>query len=636
MSEQLKPTPAKSGAVFAQLDEGDPRRLAAQRRLVYVRCVLAASPHHWNAVELKPLIAATAAQLCEVRPPSWSAVRRWARAYEAAGRDIAALLPSYAGRGNRKAKASGKPLERYEETDYEKAQTVAALLEQAIRTHYLQPQRVTVRAVYEKLETQIRKENQCRAPHDQLPLPHISSLYRRIAALDPYERTLARYGRKQALAQYHVNANTPAAALATHPLARVECDHTRLDLLVVDEQSRLPLGRPWLTALLDVATRMVTGIQLSFAAPGYTSVMQALRHAIRPKDYVRERYPKLQHDWPAHGVPETLVVDNGKEFHSRHFNDCCAQLGIAVDYAPPQCGWYKGSMERWFGTQNTKLLHELPGTTFSNVTQRGAYDPQRHAVISLPALLELIHLWIVDLYQQQVQRGLGAIPYQGWQNGIVKHPPRACARLAELDILTGCHAERRIGRAGLELFALHYHDAALAHIRRALLPGVKAQLKYDPTDLSVIHVYDPTTQRYVAAAAVERDYARGLTLQQHEIIRRHAREKAQAPLDAASLIEAREQITAIINRERAAAPTLTRRTRAARFLSSGPTQIEEDEVTLAAKLAAPAVAPLPPVLASVPAHEIDHESEFVPETAGWSVSYDLSLWPLWKEETVCQ
>lgn len=565
---QQEETPKKAVVVdFGQLAEGDPRRVTALQRLVYVRAVLAAAPRRRDAVALEPLIA-TVPAMAGTRP-SWQAVRRWAQAYEAAGCDIAALVPSYEARGNRQAKMSGKALAHYDESAYEKAQAVAVLLEQALQTHYLQPQRLTVRAVYEKLATAILQENRGRAPHDQLPLPHPSTLYRRVAKLDAYERTQTRYGAKYAQARFGVNPQPPVITQAIRPLARVECDHTHLDLFVVDEQTRLPLGRPWLTALLDVCTRMVCGLYLSFAAPGYASVMQALRHAIRPKDYLQQRYPKLQHAWPVQGVPETLVVDNGKEFHSRHLTDTCGQLGIELKHAPPQCGWYKGSLERWFGTQNTKLLHELPGTTFSNVTQRGAYDAQRHAVISFPALLEMLHLWIVDLYHQQWQRGLGALPAQAWHNAVVTQPPRPCARLAELDILTGCHAERRIGRSGIELFALHYHAAELARLRRELPAGAKAKLKYDPMDLSVIYVFDAAEQRYLPATAVESAYTQGLTLHQHEVIRRHARQTAQAPVDAAALSEAREQIAEIVARERATAPTLTRRTRAARLQELG-------------------------------------------------------------------
>jgi putative transposase len=609
--------------------ENDPVRREALRRLAYVRRVLATPCLLWNAASLQPVIMAVSESLKDDASPSWHTVRRWVRAYESGGCDVRTLLPQQRTQGNRWQKVSGKRLVRYDETDYEKARTVTAFLEQAIPTHYLQRQRVTVRFVYEQLETRILEENRCRAAHDQLPVPHPSTVYRHIAALDPYECAQARYGTKYAQALYQVNPNAPAVKCAAHLLGRVEGDHTRLDLLVVDEKTRLPLGRPWLTALLDVCTRMVLGIYVSFAAPGYTSVMLALRHAVRPKDYLKERYPKLQYDWPAHGVPERLIVDNGKEFHSRHLTDTCVQLGIELEHAPPQCGWYKGALERWFGTQNTKLLHELPGTTFSNVTQRGDYDPQRHAVITLPALEELIHTWIVDLYHQQVQRGLGAVPYQCWQNAVQAQPLPHCARLADLDILTGCRVERRIGRAGIELFALHYHAAALARIRCALPAEGKAQIKYDPTDLSVIYVFDPTTQGYVPVAATEHEYARGLTLHQHEIIRRHARQTATASVDAAALSEARQHITAIMTREREAAPTLTKRTRAARFLNAGQpneaAHLEPITISVGDVSAAPT--------SSSASNATNADSNFLPETEGWSVSYDLTAW---REEASCQ
>ncbi len=38
----------------------------------------------------------------------------------------------------------------------------------------------------------------------------------------------------------------------TRPLERVELDHTPLDLIVVDEEDRLPIGRPTVTLALDV------------------------------------------------------------------------------------------------------------------------------------------------------------------------------------------------------------------------------------------------------------------------------------------------------------------------------------------------------------------------------------------------
>jgi putative transposase len=51
----------------------------------------------------------------------------------------------------------------------------------------------------------------------------------------------------------HVNH----APVIKQALERVQIDHTPVDLIVVDEISRKPLGRPWLSLVIDNASRMV-------------------------------------------------------------------------------------------------------------------------------------------------------------------------------------------------------------------------------------------------------------------------------------------------------------------------------------------------------------------------------------------
>ena len=57
-----------------------------------------------------------------------------------------------------------------------------------------------------------------------------------------------------------VKAHFPGA---DSPLAVVQIDHTLLDIMVLDEEMRLPIGRPWLTLAIDVFSRMVAGYHLS-------------------------------------------------------------------------------------------------------------------------------------------------------------------------------------------------------------------------------------------------------------------------------------------------------------------------------------------------------------------------------------
>jgi hypothetical protein len=52
--------------------------------------------------------------------------------------------------------------------------------------------------------------------------------------------------------------DTPTSALEA-----VQIDLTLVDVVVVDELERRPLRRPWLTLVIDVASRMVTGFYVS-------------------------------------------------------------------------------------------------------------------------------------------------------------------------------------------------------------------------------------------------------------------------------------------------------------------------------------------------------------------------------------
>lgn len=50
---------------------------------------------------------------------------------------------------------------------------------------------------------------------------------------------------------------------AEYALQVVQIDHTPIDQIVVDDRHRQPLGRPWLTIAIDIASRMVTGFYVT-------------------------------------------------------------------------------------------------------------------------------------------------------------------------------------------------------------------------------------------------------------------------------------------------------------------------------------------------------------------------------------
>lgn len=91
---------------------------------------------------------------------------------------------------------------------------------------------------------------------------------------------------------------------ARRPLELAIIDATLLDShTVLDTTTLLPLGRPWLTACLDVATRMPLGYVVTFEPPSLYSVLLTLQRVNKNKQYVSKLYPQITRSWDGWGCP---------------------------------------------------------------------------------------------------------------------------------------------------------------------------------------------------------------------------------------------------------------------------------------------------------------------------------------------
>lgn len=552
---------------FRMLDDDDPRKKETVRRWAYVKAVLDSKLIMKNASTLKPIIHRVHTEIQDPgKPPDWKTVYyRWVIPYLECGEDTRALVPDFNKRGNTRRrfagvrKAAGSKLSEIEKR---LALEVSDVVDAVINEEYLSTQRLSIQAVYDKLEASITEINQFREPSLQLPVPHKNSIYHIVSKLDAYEKDRARYGRRYAEQKHHSNDQAPQP---TRPLERTEIDHTKLDLFVVDEETRLPLGRPTVTTLLDKFSREVLGIHVGFDPPSYLSVMRCLNHGIKPKTYLKSEFPEVKNDWEAYGLPEVIVVDNGKEFRSKDFEDACLQLGIVVMYSPPYVPRYKGAIERFFGAENKRLLHQQLGTTFSNIFERHGYDPEKNAVISFDAFMTMLHIWIVDIYHQSYHRGLKDIPAHVWREEIKQYPPALPRRMEDLWVLLGHIEHRVIGPSGIELFTLFYNCQELARLRRRTKAKDKVIVKYDPSDLSTIYVYDHHRDRYIAVPAMDQEYSKELSLWQHRVIQSNARRDVKGRININGLREAKKMIQAIVQGEVAKRSKVSAKSKIARW-----------------------------------------------------------------------
>jgi putative transposase len=199
----------------------------------------------------------------------------------------------------------------------------------------------------------------------------------RVNQLDPALKVREREGVKAARDRFGA---VKQGLRPKQPLELFQIDHTLADVVLVDEVERRPIGRPWLTLVIDVATRAIAGFYLSLDAPSATSVALAISHAVLPKG--GHHQSSSSEGWPVEGLPQLIHLDNAKEFHGQALERGCREHQISLKFCPPLTPHFGGHIERLIGTLMGEV-HLLPGTTFSSVTARGEYKSDQKASLTL-------------------------------------------------------------------------------------------------------------------------------------------------------------------------------------------------------------------------------------------------------------
>ncbi|GFZ99351.1 Mu transposase C-terminal domain-containing protein [Nesterenkonia alkaliphila] len=363
------------------------------------------------------------------------------------------------------------------------SEPVEQVIRELLRTRYLTRQKRSIASLYREVVRVCRSRG--------LPAPARNTVAARIARLDPIEVGQRREGPESVRPLQSAGGEAPAVESI---LERVQIDHTLIDLIVVDERERQPIGRPYLTAAIDVCSRCLIGMVVTLEPPSAVSVGLCLAHAARDKRPWLERLG-VEADWPMSGKPKLLHVDNAAEFKSEALRRGCEQHGIELNYRPLGQPHYGGIIERVIGTAMGQI-HELPGTTFSNPAQRGEYDSEKMAALTLPELEKWLAL-AVATYHGTVHTTLGQTPAGKWAEGmastgvpVVTTNPTAFL----VDFLPVIR--RKLTRTGFVIDHVHYFADVLKPwiARREQLE--RFIIRRDPRDISRVWVLDPDGSDY--------------------------------------------------------------------------------------------------------------------------------------------
>ena len=369
------------------------------------------------------------------------------------------LLPQHQGRGNRQQKLPDNTLD---------------MMEGFIANDYESLKQKTKMAVYGVL---IRKceEHGIAAPSYKTFAQAIQNRPRR-------EQVQKRQGKRAAYQHetFYQELSLTTPRHGDRPFEIGHIDHTQLDIELVCSQTGRNLGRPWGTFLSDAFSRRLLAVTLTFDPPSYRACMMVLRECV-------QHHSRL---------PQTIVVDGGREFESIYFETLLARYECSKKTRPGAKPRFGSVCERLFGTTNTRFIYNLLGNTqiTRNVRQvTKSVSPQEQACWTLGQFHTRLCEWAYEVYDTLDHPALGQSPREAFAMGMVQGGQRL-QRLIPYDetfrMLTLPTTRKGTAKVmphlGVKINALCYWSDALLDPE---VGNTQVPVRYDPFDAGTAYAF---------------------------------------------------------------------------------------------------------------------------------------------------
>lgn len=452
--------------------------------------------------------------------PHWQSVRNWYKSFMAAGEKMRGLYPSHRYKGSRQPRID--------------IRVIDIINREAVRFFKLNQPKMA--SIVRNVEAKIIAHN-LEHPDDQLKTPTFLTIQKRIMANSYQNKQKLRKGSDVLKAEL---AGSDSGIITTRVLERVEIDHTQLDIHVLHDDYKTLLGRPFITVLIDHYSHMVLGFQISFENPSFASVCIACLNAFLPKQHFLSKL-ECEVDWVAHGVPLTLVTDNGNEFWGKNFISVADELGTIFQYCPIRRGNYKSRIERFFGIVNSLVLDDLPGVVRKLGKQGQGYDARQEAKMTFTEFKRYFITWLTNIYHNLPIEDYGMTPNELWTRSEDELPIPFENETELTPILMATH-KRELGKGGIRLFSLCYDSSILKDLYRRDGP-VSVTIKSNPFDIGSILVLDKLNNIYIKVDCTKYFYAAGLSEFEHKKISEEVRKISRSKFDNVELQQAKVKLS---------------------------------------------------------------------------------------------
>ena len=303
-----------------------------------------------------------------------------------------------------------------------------------------------------------------------------------IRARSSFEQITKRQGHRAAYSHkpFYWNLNQTTPRHGDRPFEIAHIDHTQLDEEFVCSYTGRKLGRAWASIMTCAFCRRFLAVYVTFDPPSYRSCMMLIRECVR-------RFGRL---------PQTIVVDGGKEFESTYFETLLARYGCTKKTRPPAESRFGSVCERLFGTLNTRFIHNLKGNTQSmrNVRQvTKSINPKNQAVWTLGRFYQRFKEFAYEVYDTIDHPSLGCTPRELFALGMRQGGNRSHRIIPYTEdflmftLPTTVKGTAKVCAArGVKINGIYYWSEAF---RDPEVERTSVEVRYDPFDAGIAFAF---------------------------------------------------------------------------------------------------------------------------------------------------
>ena len=324
------------------------------------------------------------------------------------------------------------------------------------------------------------------------------------------------------LRQLHSTVNTQVLG----PGSRYEIDATIADIYLVSnlDRSRI-IGRPTIYFVIDVFSRMVTGLYIGLENASYKTSIQALYCAFTDKVALCKKYgiDITYENWPCIGLPDAILADRAELF-GHQVENLEKSSSIRLENAPPYRGDLKPIVESRFKLIQAEFKPFAKGVVQDVITKkRGGKDYRLDATLNLDEFTKIILLSVlkynqfhqINNYDRDIDlpHDLPAVPMALWNWGI-QHRTGKLRTASDQAVYVALLPREKatLSNRGLKIFGVTYtcpelYEKGWLHRQNTINRPKFLYAAYDPSNADKIYVfYEQSSLKYWEATIS--DYSR--------------------------------------------------------------------------------------------------------------------------------